>query len=136
MNKIVTLEIVRIEQTDEGTLGLIRRDNKIIGCTYELPWNNNTPNLSCIPEGKYMCKRYKSEKYGKTFKVLDVDNRTDILFHRGNCKEDTKGCILIGEYFGTLLGMRAVLNSKYAFANFKEELEDVKDYFYLDIISV
>jgi hypothetical protein len=59
--------------------------------------------------------------------VLDVPNRSDILFHAGNTKNDTRGCILLGLMFGTLGTQAAILSSRSAMAAFLTALKDVKE---------
>jgi len=74
--------------------------------TIELPNNGNQKYTSCIPEGVYDVEKYTSEKHGQCFHILDVPNRSDILFHSGNYatggKIDTKGCILPGSCFADI----------------------------------
>lgn len=51
-----------------------------------------------IPVGNYTGKMHDSPKFGRL--MLQVDNvpgRSYILFHGGNTKEDSKGCILIAK---------------------------------------
>ena len=83
------------------TLGMMNiyneKNRKIFLCaTVELPWLNNKPFISCIPDGKYTIKRYTSKKYKYAFEVLDVKGRYSILIHKGNYQRDTEGCILVG----------------------------------------
>lgn len=63
----------------------------------ELPDKGNTVRQSCIPLGQYIVERYLSPRYGRCFRVLDVPNRTGILFHMGNYHYQSLGCILVGE---------------------------------------
>ena len=88
-------------------------------CTLELPWNNNEPNNSCIPKGEYTCVRFESERFGRTYYIRDVPNRSGILFHIGNFASDTKGCILLGKKFNP----PAVLDSAVAMLEFLEMTE-------------
>lgn len=101
------LKLNRFYQNNKVTLGcLTGLYTPLFTC--ELPWNNNEPNVSCIPSGTYKLILWESPKFGKCLKVLDVPNRGDILFHTGNsarefvdtnfCKweQDTHGCILVG----------------------------------------
>jgi hypothetical protein len=64
--------------------------------TMENPWKNNQTNVSCIPEGYYRCRKRVSPKFGETYEVLNVPDRSHILFHAGNRPRDTEGCILVG----------------------------------------
>lgn len=86
----------------------------------ELPWRNNKPNMSCIPSGEYEVKIRHSKKFGVCYYIQDVQGRTWILVHSGNIAGDitkgyrthSSGCLLMGKYFGTLTGQRAVLLSR------------------------
>ena len=71
-------------------------------CAGEDDWLGNKPQISCIPAGKYLCKRKVSPHFGETFEVTGVPGRGDILFHEGNTEENTQGCILLGLAFGSL----------------------------------
>ncbi|WP_051947379.1 DUF5675 family protein [Muricauda sp. MAR_2010_75] len=63
----------------------------------ELPDLNNEVRKSRIPAGVYCCERRYSPKYKWHYWVKDVDGRTWILIHIGNYKDDTTGCILLGQ---------------------------------------
>ena len=73
----------RVEHSDKCTRGVLIHEDEIIALTLENPWRDNTPNISCIPIGTYLCKRVDSPKFGDTFEVSDVSGRTHILFHSG-----------------------------------------------------
>lgn len=81
-----------------GTNGALRwaQDDKgaVICYTIELPWLDNQPQISCIPEGKYeLMKRY-SEHFGWHLQVMKVKNRDLILIHPANdAIKELKGCI-------------------------------------------
>lgn len=104
-------------------------------CTAEEDWRGNVPLVSCIPAGRYLCKRFSSLKHGETFEVTGVPNRSAILIHSGNTEEDTEGCILLGEKFGCLTvsdedqptkpmtAKWAVVQSKEAFARFQQVMQ-------------
>lgn len=62
----------------------------------ELPWLDNGKRISCIPAGKYWCKKRWSKKYGHHWIVVDVEDREYILIHIGNIYKHTLGCILPG----------------------------------------
>src|SRR5438105_1529429 len=86
--------------------------------TVERPWLNNQNSISCIPFGTYICKRVVSPKFGITFEVTNVPSRSEILIHKGNVDLDSHGCIVVGEYFGTLNNTNAVIASGPAFNEF------------------
>lgn len=48
-----------------------------------------------IPAGQYNVTGKRSEKFGANKIYIDVPGRSGILFHGGNTKDDTRGCILI-----------------------------------------
>lgn len=96
--------------------------------TLERPWKFNQPELSCIPEGAYLCKRVDVPTFGETFEITDVPNRTKILFHWGNLVKNTLGCILLGEQFELLLGEPAIMRSKKAFNEFMNKLEPYEEF--------
>lgn len=82
-----------------GTYGTLYNFDGVELCkTFELPWLNNNPDVSCIPEGEYVCTvEYHAQK-GRVFRLHDVPGRSGILIHRGNTLKDTTGCILVGLY--------------------------------------
>lgn len=79
-----------------GVLGYLFKDNKRIATTLENKWHHNIPNLSCIPEGEYICKEDNTGKF-QWWKVEGVSGRRNIEIHQGNKVDDTLGCILVGE---------------------------------------
>lgn len=129
------VELFRLEGSDQGTLGALRINGEIFCCTLEPSDEDNQKNISCIPTGNYLCKRVNSPKYGDTFEVTNVPNRTHILVHKGNVEKNTKGCILLGQYWGKLGQNRAVLNSGKTFKKFLEVTKEV-DEFNLFIVQV
>src|SRR5262249_5463103 len=93
------IELVRVGQSNRGTFGAMRYNQVAFVATCERPWVDNQQSISCIPAGRYRCRRIRSPKFGDTYEVTNVPNRTHILFHCGNDVEDTEGCILVGEEF-------------------------------------
>ncbi len=111
-------ELIRLEKSNEGTFGVLRLDGQVFCVTLEPPDEDNAVNISCIPQGEYVCRRVDSPRYGATFEIDGVPGRTHILLHPGNVSGDTRGCVLLGRHFGLLRGDRAVLNSGRTFADF------------------
>jgi len=65
--------------------------------TLERPWKDNKPNISMIPEGKYLCKWTYSLRFLKyTYELQNVPGRSGIRIHSGNFFFDVEGCILLG----------------------------------------
>jgi hypothetical protein len=137
---MITVTINREPSTDhgtEGTLSVTFGEMSFSCRTLELPWRANRRNHSCIPAGRYICRRVKSEKFGETFEVMDVEDRTGILFHVGNFagdtdrgyRSDSDGCILTGASMGNLGGQKALCNSEQAHKTFIAFFEWREDFF-------
>jgi hypothetical protein len=78
----------------DGTNGKLECEGKLICLTIELPWKKNETKVSCIPEGKYFIKKRFSKKFQWHLEVLDVKNRSLILFHSANnALQELNGCI-------------------------------------------
>jgi len=125
------VEIVRLEESEEGTFGILKINKEVFCCTLEPQDKANQTNASSIPAQQYICKRTVSPRHGDTFSVTNVPERLHVLFHAGNIDDHTAGCILLGQYFGKLKGNRAVLNSGITFEHFLEVLG--KEPFHLTI---
>jgi len=119
---MITAEILRLEKY-QGTFGVLLLDFELFCWTIERPWADNLPNVSCIPEGDYFCERHDSPKFGDTFEVMSVPNRSLILFHPANYVEDLQGCVGLGKEIGWMGQKRMVKESKDAFTSFMKKLE-------------
>ena len=125
------LTLKRIAMTSEGTFGVLISDVPF-ALTLERKWLNNQRSVSCIPSGEYKCLRCSnspdydfknSPRFGNTFQIMDVPDRSHILFHKGNLDDDSHGCVLIGEQFGQLGSHSGILSSKQGFNEFMDLLE-------------
>ncbi len=127
----------RWAKTPDGTLG---RLDTVWGLhTMEEEDQGNRQNVSRIPAGRYTCARrwYIRGRYW-TFEIMNVPDRTDILFHRGNTEEDTEGCVLLGSEVGVMKvtdedsgepkHKLAVRNSRKAFDRFMNSLREVDSF--------
>jgi len=98
--KKINLLLIRDTFTDKSTLGELFLNGERMCDTLENPWINNKKNVSCIPRGEYKVRlRLARESATRDYLHLlveDVENRSYILFHRGNTAKDTSGCILVG----------------------------------------
>ena len=111
--------LLRYDSCDQGIKGYLYTQG-FIAKILELPWRENKPNKSCIPSGDYQVTLRYSKKFRWCYHLQDVYGRTWILVHSGNLAGDTTkgykthsfGCLLMGKYFGTLTGQRAVLLSR------------------------
>lgn len=96
--------------------------------TLEDPWLGNSPEVSCIPSGLYICRRWRGVKYPNTFEVTNVPGRSAILFHGGNTHMDTKGCILLGSSYGIVNNLPAVTASQVVFRAFMQSMEGLNEF--------
>ena len=118
---MLDLDIFRISMDENfGTFGVLKwRDKPApFALSLEDPWRMNAVNVSCIPAGTYTAKKFDSPTHGMTFQIMDVQDRTYILFHRGNTHINTKGCVLIGEEYSFLGGIPSVASSKRGWGEF------------------
>jgi hypothetical protein len=120
------VELIRLEEHHQyGTFGVLRIQKEVFCVTLEPPDYLNEKSISCIPAQQYLCSKIKSPRFGDTYEVRHVPERSNVLFHPGNLVKDTEGCILLAAFFGKLKGDRAVLNSG---ATFKEFLKVMAPY--------
>lgn len=113
---------------DQGTFGILAAPELSFACfTIELPWMDNQRNVSCIPNGSYLCRWYFSSSFGQhLYKVCDVPDRSGVAIHSGNVAGDKNkgyrshslGCPLLGKRRGILWGQKAVLISRLAVGTF------------------
>ena len=123
------IEIIRLENNHHfGVFGVLRVQKEVFCVTLEPPDFNNAKNISCIPAGQYVCCRVKSPRFGNTFEVRHVPDRSKILFHAGNTVSDTEGCILLASGYGKLKGNRAVLNSGATFNLFLSQMQGLDEF--------
>ena len=112
-----TIVLERFCYHPEGTLGVIRLDGDLF-YSIEKPWLDNAKSVSCIPIGTYQTGWRKSPKFGQTWQIEDVTDRTYILIHVANYPSDVHGCIGLGTY---LMGDRiAVSQSRKAVRRFEK----------------
>ena len=77
-----------------GVNGVLLLEGTELCKTIELPWKNNQPRVSCIPEGRYRLRRRHSPRFREHYEVMDVKDRKYILFHAGNdAGKELRGCI-------------------------------------------
>ena len=77
-----------------GTNGRLYINGSFQCYTIELPWLNNEPRVSCIPEGEYYVDKRYSLHLGRHLLVTHVPGRDLILVHAANdAILELKGCI-------------------------------------------
>lgn len=134
MGKVREATLLRVSEWGGGTAGILMLDRNptLALCTLELPWKNNERNVSRIPAGRYECSRIVSPRFGGTYEIVGVDNRSEILIHPGNSCSDSRGCILVGTRFIDERGAIFIGESKKAFNRLLFWL-DKADTLWLDI---
>jgi hypothetical protein len=126
------LTLKRIASRQDGTFGVLLADGRPFAVTLERPWRDNKRGESCIPAGAYTCIRVHSPRFGTTWMVRDVPNRSEILFHAGNIFHDSHGCILVAEKFATWAdGSTSIADSRIGMA---ELLDLSRDFASLDLL--
>ena len=128
------MKIVRVSRNAEATYGVLVWENTPFAVTLERPWLDNKHGESCIPKGTYPCRWVNSHKFGPTFEVCNVPDRSAILFHKGNLSDDSHGCILIGEAFNPVNGRPGITASKEGFAEFLRITQNTIE-FQLEIVE-
>ena len=110
------LTLTRLESSDQGTFGKLLRWH-----TLELPWRDNNPRVSCIPEGVYPVAWAFSPAFRRnTYRLAKTGARTGILIHSANLagdesmgfKTQLRGCIALGERIGWMDGQKCLLLSR------------------------
>lgn len=76
--------------------------------TIELPWEDNKPDVSCVPAGLYDLIPYDSPTHGATWRLnnpalnvygttfVPTGGRSEIELHSGNWARQLLGCIALG----------------------------------------
>lgn len=140
-NAKYTLTLRREKSEDDGTYGVLQFPDGTSLMTIELPWIENKPRISCIPPGTYRCEIKQSPKFGASYEVKNVPNRSAILIHAGNSagnsekgmKADSLGCILLGMGRGRKGNQKIITGSKAAMQAFYEKMANQP--FMLNIIG-
>lgn len=132
----MNFKILRARHEDGNFGMMVGPDGMPFAVTAELPWHDNLPFVSCVPDGVYLCKRVDSPRFGNTFEITGVPNRSSILFHKGNVPtRDLKGCVAIGEKFEDVGGENAIQDSKHGYEEFMKMLNG-RDGFTVEIRTV
>ena len=129
-----TLMIIRVKTDVEGTAGMLY--TRGFSCfTLELPWYDNVPFISCVPQGQYYAYTDDSFHIGglPVIKLINVPNRTGILIHVANYAGDTdagyksevKGCIAVGYGYDDDEKQRMVYDSRGAMEALLEVVKDI-----------
>lgn len=86
----------RIGYLPDITFGRILLPDDTLVYTVEPPWRENLTNVSCIPEGSYICRPgYFNGGGYPAVDILNVPGRSGVKFHIGNWVRNTQGCPLV-----------------------------------------
>jgi hypothetical protein len=103
-----TAKLIRIDQTDAGTFGLLVTAGGW-WYTMELPWKDNERSVSCIPCGEYNVVKTYSQRFERDLYILGhVTDRDGIRIHPANKVSQLEGCIALGNRMGTVGGKHLV----------------------------
>ena len=97
-----TVEIFRSFQDTKQTSGVIVIYNQnrfplLSSVCLERGWNDNKPNISCLPKGNYPLKLEYSNKFDKRlWEIKNTYTRTECKFHSASFWTDLNGCISLG----------------------------------------
>lgn len=131
------VELRRVEQSEDVTIGVLTVDGKGVCWCLEEPWRENQPEVSCIPAGTYpLALEHSPSKGRELWTIKDVPGRSYVRIHIGNSVDDTAGCVLPGELPVTKNERREVEFSARAFGKFKDAMGDGEATAQITIINV
>jgi hypothetical protein len=90
------LTVERKLSSENCTMGYLIANDKVVCYTLELPWKDNSNDISCIPLGSYNGILRYDKKDGWRIQLQNVPNRTGVQIHLGNYTREINGCILVG----------------------------------------
>lgn len=133
-----TYNLLRFKQTDKATLGKLCSKFLEMCSTLEPPWHDNIRNnpktkeneASCVPEGKYLCVKYSSDKFPDTWEITGIPGRSKVLFHSLVYADQSEGCVGVGLSHGEHKGIPFVNNGKKAMEKLRMALPN---HFWLEI---
>ena len=103
MNQAFLIRHYHPQCTTGAFIAIDAKGNHLHSCvTLELPWRDNAPQVSCIPEGSYDVAARHTDKFGLHYHVQNVPGREWILFHPATFTSQLRGCIIPGEYLKDL----------------------------------
>ncbi len=120
---------------EEGTFGELYGGD--FSCkTVELPWRDNRVNKSCVPEGTYVMRkrisgvvsRTSGGRFDQGWEIVNVPDRTYIMFHVGNTLADLDGCVAVGKAWGYIERHWGVTFSRDTFQAFMQALDGEEEH--------
>lgn len=120
-------EINRIWRTDTASMGIITAPDMTSLFTLELPWKNNRPFISCVPNGLYpislLCSK-KNKDIGNAYELNVGLGRTLIRIHIANYPRQIEGCIALG--FESNIREESIGHSEKAIRYFMDYMAEVE----------
>jgi hypothetical protein len=104
MTELEPLVLQRQKPTSDGTFGQMFRNGHQFCVTCE--------PVEPIPAGTYLCVQHNGPKFQNVWELQGVPGYTAILIHNGNTIRDTDGCLLVGNTYGRVGDVPAVMNSR------------------------
>lgn len=82
----------RTQKNEHGTFGFLCNPQgaQPFCYTLELP-------VPIIKPGRYKCVLHNGKRFKNVWEITRVKGHSAVLFHQGNTKKDTRGCVLVGE---------------------------------------
>ena len=117
------LRLVREVLHKDYTMGTLYDEVGIVCATLEdAVRDKKVYGETAIPYGEYEVRVTISPRFKTPLPLLlNVPNFEGVRIHAGNTKDDTEGCILVGESFGELKGKPAILDSTGGYNEFREK---------------
>ena len=119
------LTVERKLSSTSCTMGYLIANGQVICYTLELPWKDNSNDVSCIPLGTYDGILRYDKTDGWRIQLENVPNRTGVQIHMGNYTTQIEGCILVGT--DAKVDNCTVLNSSVAYSKLKEAFYGTKN---------
>ncbi len=123
LKEVYLNSIVHDDRQSLGVLYLFTGADIFVAKSLELPWNDNKPQISCIPAGRYLCKRTWSPKHGEyQHEICNVPGRTGLRFDIANFVKQLLGCVCLGDAYKdiNLDGNLDVIHSGETIRKFRE----------------
>ena len=116
------IKVIRDILTENSTTGKLLIDDEFWCYTLEdKTRDRKVYGQTCIPKGRYQVDMiYWDEKKGYYPHLCKVPGYTGILIHKGNTKNDTLGCILVGMNRGE----DRISNCAPAFTPLRQQIRD------------
>lgn len=129
--ELIVVRLERFESSDAGTFGTVYA-NGLELVSAELPWRQNQPDVSCIPEGTYearWCFSPRLQQY--SYLLRDVPAREGIRIHAANFAGDRSmrfrsqlnGCIALGRQIKFVDRQQSLIDSSSAVREFDSRLK-------------